>query len=282
MIFKETEFYSWTDSTKADGKVEYDMNGQVVNDEDIDFTPLSEIYQEHKKELTKLAKEYTEKNWEYQRPKEEKEIPAFEEYAQKIGMENSPLTEEEDKKRRDSHWYISDNLVDELSSYERRIRHEEVDEHYQKIRQERADIYIEANRERLLEEYNATYKDDMAYNAEIKAYNKGIEESNNLSNGKEKVLLRIAEIFEMNEDKAKLNVKIYSRIKQAAIRRKAREEWVEAQEKELNKTIVKKDNELQAWLQKQVKDGKVKYQSRITRYPDNFIETKKEKYGKYD
>ena len=279
--FKETEFYSWADSTKADGKVEYDMNGQVVNDEDIDFTPLSEIYQEHKKELTKLAKEYTEKNWEYQRPKEEKEIPTFEEYAQKIGMENSPLTEEEEKKRRDSHWYISDNLVDELSSYERRIRHEEVDEHYQKIRQERADIYIEANRERLLEEYNATYKDDMAYNAEIKAYNKGVEESNSLSNGKEKVLLRIAEIFEMNEDKAKLNVKIYSRIKQAAIRHKAREEWVESQEKELNKTIVKKDNELQAWLQKQVKEGKVKYQSRITRYPDNFIETKKEKYGKY-
>lgn len=279
--FKETEFYSWADSTKADGKVEYDINGQVVNDEDIDFTPLSEIYQEHKKELTKLAKEYTEKNWEYERRKEEKEIPTFEEYAQKIGMENSPLTEEEDKKRRDSHWYISDNLVDELSSYERRIRHEEVDEHYQKIRQERADIYIEANRERLLEEYNATYKDDMAYNAEIKAYNKGVEESNSLSNGKEKVLLRIAEIFGMNEDKAKLNVKIYSGIKQAAIRHKAREEWVESQEKELNKTIVKKDNELQAWLQKQVKEGKVTYQNRITRHPDNFIETKKEKYGKY-
>ena len=279
--FKETEFYSWADSTKADGKVEYDINGQVVNDEDIDFTPLSEIYQEHKKELTKLAKEYTEKNWEYERRKEEKEIPSFEEYAQKIGMENSPLTEEEDKKRRDSHWYISDNLVDELSSYERRIRHEEVDEHYQKIRQERADIYIEANRERLLEEYNVTYKDDMAYNVEIKAYNKGVEESNSLSNGKEKVLLRIAEIFGMNEDKAKLNVKIYSGIKQAAIRHKAREEWVESQEKELNKTIVKKDNELQAWLQKQVKEGKVKYQNRITRHPDNFIETKKEKYGKY-
>ncbi len=279
--FKETEFYSWADSTKADGKVEYDINGQVVNDEDIDFKPLSEIYQEHKKELTKLAKEYTEKNWEYERRKEEKEIPSFEEYAQKKGMENSPLTEEEDKKRRDSHWYISDNLVDELSSYERRIRHEEVDEHYQKIRQERADIYIEANRERLLEEYNATYKDDMAYNVEIKAYNKGVEESNSLSNGKEKVLLRIAEIFGMNEDKAKLNVKIYSGIKQAAIRHKAREEWVESQEKELNKTIVKKDNELQAWLQKQVKEGKVKYQNRITRHPDNFIETKKEKYGKY-
>ena len=279
--FKETEFYSWADSTKADGKVEYDINGQVVNDEDIDFTPLSEIYQEHKKELTKLAKEYTEKNWEYERRKEEKEIPTFEEYTQKIGMENSPLTEEEDKKRRDSHWYISDNLVDELSSYERRIRHEEVDEHYQKIRQERADIYIEANRERLLEEYNVTYKDDMAYNVEIKAYNKGVEESNSLSNGKEKVLLRIAEIFGMNEDKAKLNVKIYSGIKQAAIRHKAREEWVESQEKELNKTIVKKDNELQAWLQKQVKEGKVKYQNRITRQPDNFIETKKEKYGKY-
>lgn len=284
--FKETEFFSWKDSKRAEGIISYEFDGiNIINDElqEEGELSLATLYAQNKKELTKITKEFKNLNWEYKLPKTEINVPTFDDYSYREGKNNVSLTREEENQKWQRHEYISEFLADNgMPSWERRLEHEQVDKEFRNILNKRIEEYVNQNRELLLKQYDEIYSEDLKKKADIERYNAEIDSLNLSTNGKEKVILDFAQKFGLSADVAYKLVRRYSQSVQFEEQRKAEQQEKEEHNKKVKKSIEEEEKELSLWLETLIAGGYVERFSRTQSKPSDFsIITYREMYGKY-
>ena len=81
--FNKTDYFSWADSEKADGDVEY---GELA---EIDPNSMAEIYKTNKKEIGQLTDEYNNAKWG-PLVKEREKLPTIEYITERYIRESNP------------------------------------------------------------------------------------------------------------------------------------------------------------------------------------------------
>lgn len=269
--FKQSDFYSWTDSERADGNMDY-SNGIAQENS------LADIYIQNKKIIEKLLKEYDVRNWEFREKRRMHHIPKFEDYKYNIFSDKwqSYLTDDEEKTRRIQHATISEGEWNIGTSNERRLMHNDVDDKYKQIARSR----FEEESDAIQSDYNAKYGSIIKENEELDAYNNKVKEDNLSSNGKEAILMQIGNIF---GKEAYNRIYAYSLAEQS---RMAKEQRI-AEAEEMRSLFKQEEDNMQKaldkWVTEQKKKGNIKYVERIpkNKQPENFIVTREEMYGKY-
>lgn len=185
--FKNSDFYSWSDSLRADGFADYAYGNVSENS-------IYGIIEKNRAAFRKLANEFVKSGFE-QGSDSRFFIPDFEYYvndaffnAKNIKGENL-LTSEEIKQRDEEHARVSEN-EENLSSYERREKHKEIDARFDEIAKER---FSEKNRERLKKEYDERTKP-------FREANENAQSKEGVKRGKETVAKEIFDLFSSVEE----------------------------------------------------------------------------------
>lgn len=188
--FKETSFYTWSDSMRADGYAIYEESGIVSAPND----SLAGRIRENPKAFKKLVSEFRRAKFE-NTVKPKFHFGDFEYYLnnafsreRNAGNEDKYLTKEEVAQKAREHEAIS-RKHEELSSFSRRELHKEVDEKYGAIASGR---FAEKNGDRLRKQYDERTKAFREKNAQIDAEESATKEFR----GKEKIALEILKFFE--------------------------------------------------------------------------------------
>lgn len=249
--FRKTDFYSWADSSRAGGKVNY-----------TDAVPegsMADRYKKNKKEISKLSNEYENLDWEY---RDMEKIPSLEMFAEEVAQ----LTEEEKQARDKEHKEISDKS-DVLTPYERREEHYAVDVKYRNIERNRAEKLLTENRDELVKQYNEKYKKQRQQNTETEKYNSE-------SQGKESVLIKIGQLLGLDEKNLKAQVNIRSQMRR-------REAEISRLDEVYEQKRVEVEQEIENFVDGLVKDNKAVVRTRIKERPEMFIEQNREMKGRY-
>ena len=275
--FNKSDFFSWKDDgTVVDGKYVHYDDGNVLEGS------LGDIYSKNKKEIDKLAKEFESKEWEYKRPKQHLySIPSFDNYANnQVPYSAYMLTEEEERKKESEHNLISKRGREDewYLPKERRYDHLAVDEKYKEIENQRKQEWVNQHRTELEQSYNNEYSNNIDANNKVDAENATIDEYNQQTNGKEKILERIAKILGVSPDIKAISAKEQNDID--TNRRLEQERMLDAQVRE---EISKRNEDLNKWVQTQIKKGNITTFERVKKsdLPQNSVINKTEMNGKY-
>lgn len=258
--FKKSDFYSWEDS------YHHNVHGVEYGD-GIPEGSLAEKYNDNKKEISKLAKEFEGASWEHRSPKEKRYVPQFNNFVFEHYPTIDALTDEEREELKTRHKAIS---ASDYSSSTRYELHRDLDMEYQK---KALDRYIAEHTEELQKDYNAQYGDVIAMNEEADTYNEVVEDYNNATNGKEKILEEIAQLMGVD---AKSKIAEVSRKERLAKERQEKSKIKDAMLSEMTTNLNK-------WIDTQKKKGNITYKERIplSSKPVYFFEEKREMNGKY-
>jgi hypothetical protein len=269
--FKKSEFYSWADSVRSDGDVERRIEYGNASKGEVPKNSLAQIYQNNKKEIGKLAREFESKSWEYTEPEVKADIESFESFAK--NRTTAELTEQERKAREMEHGYIS-NYSDENSAYVRKTMHEEVDDKYNSILQERKAAEVEKNRAELERKYSDLYGEAIKRNKQVEKDNAKLDSRNRTTEGKESVLLKVAALFGVPQNDA------YSTAKSISVAEKRAKKRAMATEKRKNMEAEKRQS-LDEWVNEQRKKGNIADYQRVSTEPQYAYRQKQEMSGKY-
>ena len=275
--FAKTDYYSWADSKKADGDVEY---GELA---EIDPNSMAEIYKTNKKEIGQLTDEYNNAKWG-SLVKEREKLPTIEYITERYIRVSNPekyslsdwLTKEEKNSKSAEHEEISRGGEAYGTSYERRQMHEGIDYKYDKIAYDRKKEWAESHKDDIRRKYDEITARVEKYNAEILPL-----EDVFANDAKGKPLIKLLEMFGYSaEDAAK---KIYH-LQYQYYSDTIDERMAEASEKvrkEYDAKIESARGDFDKWLSKAVKDGKAEFIERVATKPEYFITTKEEMNGRY-
>ena len=275
--FAKTDFYSWADSQKADGNVEY---GELA---EIDPNSMAELYKKNKKEIGQLTDEYNNAKWG-PLAKEREKLPTIEYITERYIRVSNPekyslsdwLTKEEKNSKSAEHEEISRGGEAYGTSYERRQMHEGVDNKYNKIAYDRKKEWAESHKDDIRRRYDEIAARVEKYNAEILPL-----EDVFANDAKGKPLMKLLEMFGYSADDAAK--KIYH-LQYQYYSNTIDERMAEASEKVRKEYDVKIESarvDFNKWLSKALKDGKAEFVERVPSEPENFITTKEEMNGRY-
>lgn len=275
--FAKTDFYSWADSQKADGNVEY---GELA---EIDPNSMAELYKKNKKEIGQLTDEYNNAKWG-PLAKEREKLPTIEYITERYIRVSNPekyslsdwLTKEEKNSKSAEHEEISRGGEAYGTSYERRQMHEGVDNKYNKIAYDRKKEWAESHKDDIRRRYDEIAARVEKYNAEILPL-----EDVFANDAKGKPLMKLLEMFGYSADDAAK--KIYH-LQYQYYSNTIDERMAEASEKvrkEYDAKIESARVDFNKWLSKALKDGKAEFVERVPSEPENFITTKEEMNGRY-
>ncbi|MBQ8271316.1 MAG: hypothetical protein IJZ22_08985 [Bacteroidaceae bacterium] len=260
--FKKSDFYSWSDRGDMDYTDGVPEEGS-----------LGDVYSKNKKDISRLVKEYQQKEWEYEDKRSEVYLPGLNDFASRVVKLNAE--EQADAER--EHAEISNRGEELGSSYARRLMHEEVDARYARIARERFERENPGELERLYEE---EYGESIAFNRGLAERNNAAEEHNRQTTGKEATLLKIADILGVD---ARNKVEGVSHVAREKAKREQRKVEAETIKQSFEAEMQRKQKALDKWLAEQRKKGGIKDVVRIPKKdaPEFFVTEKEEMNGRY-
>lgn len=208
--FKKSDFFSWKDSAWTGGDSEYEFDGHGMTSVPVDS--LGAVAIAHQKELNQLGKELESSDWTYHFY-DGPSIPTIDSFIRGEQFKACQLTLQEEDAKSKEHSAISLFANEGLARDSRRLMHERVDLKYKNILEQRKSDFLKENKGRLENEYYALYSSALNAKAEADRYN--LEHRNE---GKEGVLLRIADIFSMDRNEAVRLVTFQSEKQQRILR----------------------------------------------------------------
>jgi len=274
--FNRNDFFEWADAED----VEYSEDNLFPENS------LAEKYLSVKKEVSALVKDYDKKNWEYQPVFPTRNIPSFEEYKERLinisgGYTPSHLdffsylSEEEEARRKAEHKEISLAGYTIGNAFDRALMHKNIDDRYRSL------AIKHIGDDKMREEYFHFYKDEIEDNEKIIKQNETARQHNVQSDGKEKVLTRIAGLMGLNTEEAERKTESIF----LSVLSKARSDFentlrneYDGKVKAVREEIEKKQ---QDYIKKLLKDGRASRQERVTRQPEYFITEREEMQGRY-
>lgn len=274
--FNRNDFFEWADAED----VEYSEDNLFPENS------LAEKYLSAKKEVSALVKDYDKKNWEFQPVFPTRNIPSFEEYKERLinisgGYTPSHLdffsylSEEEEARRKAEHKKISLAGYTIGNAFDRALMHKDIDDKYRSL------AIKHIGDDKMREEYFHFYKDEIEDNEKIIKQNETARQHNVQSDGKEKVLTRIAALMGMNNEEAERKTEsIFLSVLSKArydFENTLRNEY-DGKVKAVREEIEKKQ---QDYIKKLLKDGRASRQERVTRQPEYFITEREEMQGRY-
>lgn len=269
--FTKSDFFSWADSSHGSG------GNKLYDNAEVEKGSLGYLYAQNKKEIDGLAKEFAEKEWEFETEKGKFVIPSFDTYLNQYVYIDDFLTENEKEQREIRHREVSAGGSNIGTPFERRQMHERIDESYNKIARERRD----EQREEYKRKYEEEFSDKIKQNEAAETFNANIKETNLATNGKEKALLQI--LYLLGEDKETG----YDKVSRIAIREKAEKEYQERQAKEqeirdrFQSVFDGIEKKREDWIKKKLKEGAIERVERVREKPQFFIIEKEEMNGRY-
>jgi hypothetical protein len=276
--FRPSEYYSWTDSDRARGDVSYGDATKGWQGEATENS-IAQKYKDNKKKFGDLVKAYEGKNWEYVEKKTARYVETFKSFADRM-LQSIGLTEEENRERERQHDFIS-NRSGESSGYERMLMHGEVDKKYREILLKRRSEEMEKNRAELENQYNERYGEIIKRNEEIEKENAEADIKNKATQGKESVLLEIANMFDLPADEAYNTTKSVSSSEKRAEAYRREEEQKKAARQEAERQASEKRAKLNEWVNEQREKGNITDYSRVRTEPQHSYRQQSEMNGKY-
>ena len=273
--FRETDFFTWVDSTRNGGNASYsDLT-------ELEPESIGAKYKANKKEIGALIGEYEKHEWG-SLPKYKKPMPTLEnftdDYIKKHAVKelsSNWLTIEDINQKNIEQNEISKNR-ELYSPYERFQQHKLVDAKYEDRAEIRKKEWIEAHKEEIQEQYNAL-------KAEIDKYNSNIASHAEVyaNDAKGKYLMEILDLLGYSaEDAAKMVNKVHHRYNYLQRTNRA-EQAREAVNREYAQKEAVMRQDFDKWFNKSIKDGKAAYVERLPNKPEFFITKKVEMNGKY-
>ena len=274
--FNRNDFFEWADAEDVD----------YSEDNLFPENSLAAKYLSVKKEVSALVKDYDKKNWEYQPVFPTRNIPSFEEYKERLinisgGYTPSHLdyfsylSEEEEARRKAEHLKISLAGYTIGNAFDRALMHKDIDNKYRSL------AIKHIGDDKMREEYFHFYKDEIEDNEKIIKQNETARQHNVQSDGKEKVLARIAALMGLNNEEAERKTEsIFLSVLSKArydFENTLRNEY-DGKVKAVREEIEKKQ---QDYIKKLLKDGRASRQERVTRQPEYFITEREEMQGRY-
>ena len=274
--FNRNDFFEWADAEDVD----------YSEDNLFPENSLAAKYLSVKKEVSALVKDYDKKNWEYQPVFPTRNIPSFEEYKERLinisgGYTPSHLdffsylSEEEEARRKAEHLKISLAGYTIGNAFDRALMHKDIDNKYRSL------AIKHIGDDKMREEYFHFYKDEIEDNDKIIKQNETARQHNVQSDGKEKVLTRIAGLMGLNTEEAERKTESIF----LSVLSKARSDFentlrneYDGKVKAVREEIEKKQ---QDYIKKLLKDGRASRQERVTRQPEYFITEREEMQGRY-
>lgn len=274
--FNRNDFFEWADAKD----VEYSEDNLFPENS------LAEKYLSAKKEVSALVKDYDKKNWEYQPVFPTRNIPSFEEYKERLinisgGYTPSHLdffsylSEEEEARRKAEHKEKSLAGYTIGNAFDRALMHKDIDDRYRSL------AIKHIGDDKMREEYFHFYKDEIEDNEKIIKQNETARQHNVQSDGKEKVLTRIAGLMGLNNEEAERKTESVF----LSVLSKARYDFENSLSNEYDGKVKAVREEIekkqQDYIKKLLKDGRASRQERVRRQPEYFITEREEMQGRY-
>ena len=273
--FRETDFFTWADSTRNGGNASYsDLT-------ELEPESIGAKYKANKKEIGALIGEYEKQEWG-SLPKYKKQMPTLEnftgDYIKKHAVKelsSNWLTIEDINQKNIEQNEISKNR-ELYSPYERFQQHKLVDAKYEDRAEVRKKEWIEAHKEEIQKQYNALKAETDKYNSNIASHAEVYA-----NDAKGKYLMQILDLLGYSaEDAAKMVNKVhygYNYLQRTNRAEQAREA--------VNREYAQKEAEMRQdfdkWFNKSIKDGKITFVERLPNKPEFFITKKEEMNGRY-
>ena len=273
--FRETDFFTWADSTRNGGNASYsDLT-------ELEPESIGAKYKANKKEIGALIGEYEKQEWG-SLPKYKKQMPTLEnftgDYIKKHAVKelsSNWLTIEDINQKNIEQNEISKNR-ELYSPYERFQQHKLVDAKYEDRAEVRKKEWIEAHKEEIQKQYDVLKAETDKYNSNIASHAEVYA-----NDAKGKYLMQILDLLGYSaEDAAKMVNKVhygYNYLQRTNRAEQAREA--------VNREYAQKEAEMRQdfdkWFNKSIKDGKITFVERLPNKPEFFITKKEEMNGRY-
>ncbi len=256
----KTLFYSWEDSNRAKGEIDYSNAEKAANS-------YASTYEANKFAISKLVDDFLAKELKFKAKQLEIYPTTYELFKEdEFARVRPSLLTEADKGRRQQEYDEIKNSDEEYFIKEDRRR--ELDAKYRQLERKRfAEMYPES---KLRDSYERLCRKNEEYNAKVDSYNSNLME-NNLSNkdAAEVPLMEVLRLFGVDEGSAYERVMTFS-VSEAVQRFELKKaEQIRAIE-------VKRD----AWLAKKMQEGRVSTVERTQTPPRFFFLQKEEKKGR--
>ena len=273
--FRETDFFTWADSTRNGGNASYsDLT-------ELEPESIGAKYKANKKEISALIGEYEKHEWGGL-PKYKKPMPTLEnftdDYIKKHAVKEQSsnwLTVEDINQKNIEQNEISKNR-ELYTPYERFQQHKFVDAKYEDRGEARKKEWIDAHKEEIQKQYDALKTEIDKYNSNIASHAEVYA-----NDVKGKYLMKILDLLGYSaEDAAKMVNKVhygYNYLQRTNRAEQARE--AVNREYAQKEAVMRQD--FDKWFNKSIKDGKITFVERLPNKPEFFITKKEEMNGRY-
>ena len=289
--FNRSDFYEWSDAKEVD-------YGQITVDGRFYEGSLAEKYLSEKKTVSALVKEAGGKAWEYVTenyghyniPSIEDFVKAAAEDPRGYSQNNSLnynliritgkeiedyLTPEQKEERTKEHSDISLQGETLGSAYFRRELHQDVDKKYNQMAID--NIPAQAIREA----YDNAFADDIKHNSEVEGKIQEAHAKNMASDGKEKVLIRIAELMGVKHSDAERRAYNASMSNLAAAGYSWNVQKRQEYASQIDAVLADIEKKQKDYVTKLIKQGRAERRERIASLPQMFATEKEEMNGRY-
>ncbi len=267
--FNRSDFFSWADSNRSDGNTDYSQ--------DIPQNSFAHIYTANKKTITNLIKQLHDKEWLFQRSKTKEYVQPYEEFYQEQIFSSINIPSFEYDKLDEQHNQIS-RKGDALASPRiRAAMHRDIDKQWKAEMKEK---YSTIDDKTIQDKYNNIYLPIIQQNKIIEEQNINITQENIKSEGKEQILLKIANIFGLDNYYRIYNLSQENQIQQQS-------QLINTVKEKIAYTydlqIEKHKTNLDKWIKSQHKKGNTKPFLQITqnKLPEFYVIEKEEMKGRY-
>ncbi len=289
--FNRSDFYEWSDANEVDYS-EVSLDGHFPEGS------LAEKYFSNRKAVSALVKESESKPWEYVSENfGHFNIPSFEDYIKSAiekpdvySYENSLnynliritgkgiedyLSDTQKEERQREHSAISRQGEMAGSAAYRRELHLDVDRKYNRIA-------IDSIPEDILHEaYENAYADDIKHNSEVEGKITEAHTKNTASDGKEKVLIRIAELMGVEHSDAERRAYNASMSNLAAAGYSWNVQKRQEYDSQIDAVLADIEKKQKDYVKKLIKQGRAERRERIASLPQMFATEKEEMNGRY-
>ena len=289
--FNRSDFYEWSDANEVDYS-EVSLDGHFPDGS------LAEKYFSNRKAVSALVKESESKPWEYVSENfGHFNIPSFEDYI-KAAVEKPDVYSHENslnynliritgkgiedylsagqkEERQSEHSSISLQGEKAGSAAYRRELHLDVDRKYNRIA-------IDSIPEDILHEaYENAYADDIKHNSEVEGKITEAHAKNTASDGKEKMLIRIAELMGVEHSDAERRAYSASMSNLAAAGYSWNVQKRQEYDSQIDAVLADIEKKQKDYVKKLIKQGRAERRERIASLPQMFATEKEEMNGRY-